>query len=118
MLRKTLAALLICGAFVLPTLAQQGPGPGTGVSGIVVNRSTLNSSVVITTGNTFQKVLSSNANTSTPRQALTIQNNNATDSCWITFGVLAGATITAANAAKASSILLTAGQSYTRYWPI
>lgn len=87
------------------------------VSGAPVNRSTVNGSVVIATGNTFQQVLASNFNTTTQRQALTIENNNATDNCWISFGTIAGVTITAANAAKASSILLLPGGSYTRYWP-
>lgn len=71
---------------------------------------TYNSSVVIATGNTFQAILS--ASTS-GRQSLTIQNNNASDSCWISFG----SGITAANATKANSILLSSGQAYTRYYP-
>ena len=69
---------------------------------------TTNRSVVIATGNTFQAVLASGSYLS-----LTIQNNNATDSCWIAFGK----TITAANATTAESILLLAGQAYTRYYP-
>lgn len=75
------------------------------------NLPTKNTSVVIATGNTFQTVLA--APTGDPRNSLTIQNNNAADSCWITFGV----GITAGNATKAKSILLLAGGSYTRYWP-
>lgn len=100
-------------------LAQaQSPPTGMSVSGSAINRSTLNSSATITTGNTFQTVLKSNAGTSTQRQSLTIQNNNTTDACWLSFGTLAnGTAITAANAAKASSIGLAAGQAYTRYWP-
>ena len=69
---------------------------------------TTNRSVVIATGNTFQAVLASGRYLS-----VTIQNNNASDSCWISFGK----TITTATAAKASSILLTAGQAFTRYGP-
>ena len=104
----------------------QSPGGGTSVSGIPTNRATLNSSVTITTGNTYQTVLASNFSSSSTvqsavsphRQALTIENNNASDSCWIAFGKTSGGTvITAANATKAESILLLAGGSYTRYWP-
>jgi hypothetical protein len=72
------------------------------------NRATANGSVVIATGNTFQKILSAG----TP-WSVTIENNNATDSCWITFG----AGITAANASKAKSILLLPGGSWARYYP-
>lgn len=73
---------------------------------------TTNASVVITTGNTFQTVLAIVSPTA-GRRSLTIQNNNATDSCWISFGV----GVTAGNATKGKSILLLAGQSYTRYFP-
>lgn len=115
MLRLIASALLLC--FVSASAFAQTP-PGTLVQGVVVNRSTVNRTATITTGNTFQAVLSSNYGTSVQRQALTIQNNNATDSCWITFGTLANGTlITAANATKANSILLIAGGSYTRYFP-
>jgi hypothetical protein len=106
-------------ATVVAAYAQSPVGTGTGasVSGIAVNRSTLNSSVTITTGNAFQTVLASNQTNGKPRQSLTIDNNNATDTCWVTFGVLNGVVITAANAAKGSSIQLLAGQALTRYWP-
>jgi hypothetical protein len=92
---------LYCAVFVLviwmvsPVLAQS-------------NRATINGSVVITTGNTFQKVLSAGAPWS-----VTIENNNATDSCWIQFGQ----GVTAANAAKGKSILLLPGGSWARYYP-
>jgi hypothetical protein len=77
---------------------------------------TINRSAVIVTGNTFQTVLASV--TLNNRRSLTIENNNATDSCWISFGTLAnGTVITAANATKNNSILLLAGGSYTRYYP-
>lgn len=88
----------------------QSPPIGMSVSGSAINRSTLNSSATITAGNTFQTILASNFGTAVQRQALTIENNNATDSCWIFIGPLASAT-------KATSILLLAGGSYTRYWP-
>lgn len=68
------------------------------------NAGTVNSSVVITTGNTFQTILAARN-----RQSLTIQNNNASDSCWVFVG--------AGSATKGTSILLLAGGSYTRYWP-
>jgi hypothetical protein len=99
-------ALLLAGYGVAS--AQNAGGGATPVSGQAVNRSTLNSSVTITTGNTFQTVLASNLGTSTQRQALTIENNNASDSCWIYIG---------ATATKATSMLLLPGGSYTRYWP-
>jgi hypothetical protein len=83
--------------------------PAPAVSGAPVNRSTVNASVVITTGNTFQLVLATNLNTSTQRQALTIVNNNASDSCWLYIG--------SGSPTKNTSILLLAGGSYTRYWP-
>lgn len=69
---------------------------------------TTNSSVVIATGNTFQTVLAAVTNTN-QRRSLTIENNNASDSCWLFIG--AGA------ATKGTSILLTSGGSYTRYYP-
>jgi hypothetical protein len=43
------------------------------------------------------------------RRSLTIANNNASDSCWIFIG--------SAAATKGTSILLLAGQGYTRYYP-
>lgn len=70
-----------------------------------LNRATLNSSAIITTGNTFQTVLAALAN----RGSLTIQNNNATDSCWVFIG--------SGSATKGTSILLLAGGAYTRYAP-
>lgn len=101
-----LACLLLAGTAAL----SQQTSPGVAVSGVPVNRSTVNGSVTITTGNTFQSVLSSNLGTATPRQSLTIQNNNASDSCWLFIGATALAT-------EGTSILLTAGASYTRYFP-
>lgn len=70
-----------------------------------ISAGTLNSSVVITLGGTFQTIL-----TARNRQSLTIQNNMVTTSnCWVYVG---GGTATAAK-----SILLTPGSSYTRYYP-
>lgn len=72
-------------------------------------RGTVNSSVTITAGNTFQTVLNSVAMNN--RRSLTIENNNTTDSCWVVVG---GAL---ASATKAIAILLLPGGSYTRYYP-
>lgn len=69
---------------------------------------TTNQTVVITTGNTFQTVLTA-ITLNNQRRSLTIQNNNATDSCWLFIG--------AGSATKPTSILLLAGGSYTRYYP-
>ena len=111
---KYIAALfaVLMGGFFVPAYADPS---GLPVAGTVINRSTVNSSAVITTGNTFQTVLASNLGATTAqggplqRQALTIQNNNASDTCWLFIG--------AASATKATSILLLPGGSYTRYWP-
>ena len=93
--------LLIAIALVLasPVYAQ------TTVQGVPIQRSTVNASATITTGNTFQTVLAATIT----RKALTIENNNATDSCWLFIG--------SGSAAKGTSILLLAGGSYVRYWP-
>lgn len=69
---------------------------------------TTNGSVTITTGGTFQTVLPAVTLTS-QRRSLTIENNNATDSCWLFIG--------AGSATKGTSILLLPGGSYTRYYP-
>ena len=69
---------------------------------------TTNSSATITAGNTFQTVLAAVTSTG-DRRSLTIQDNNATDSCWLFIG--------GGSATKGTSILLLAGGSYTRYYP-
>ncbi|EJN14745.1 hypothetical protein PMI42_01719 [Bradyrhizobium sp. YR681] len=83
-----------------------------------------NWSVSITTGNTFQTIQSANNS----RRALTIQNNNTADNCYVNVdGSVAAGSTTATSvtttgskqsvtAAKAS-ILLLPGGSYTRYYP-
>lgn len=71
-------------------------------------RATVNGSVVIAAGNTFQTVLAAAASP-VRRNSLTIQNNNAADSCWLFIG--------GGSATKGTSILLLAGGSYTRYSP-
>jgi len=75
----------------------------------IVNAQTTNASVVIATGNTFQTILAALGTPPTPRRSLTIENNNATDSCWVFVGASA--------ATKGISILLLPGGSYTRYYP-
>lgn len=67
--------------------------------------------VTITSGNTFQSLLSSVTPNRQGRQSITIQNNNTnSDNCWIFLGATASAT-------KATSILLGPGGSYQRYYP-
>lgn len=110
-MRRTLAALALC-LLAAPSWAQ-APGsiqpPGATVSGAPINRSTLNTAVVITAGNTFQTILVAQGS-STQRQSLTIENNNTnSDNCWLFIG--------SGTATKAISILLLPGGSYTRYWP-
>ncbi len=98
-------------ALPIGVLAQASlPQVGQIVGGAAQYSSTVNGSVVITTGNTFQQVLAALPGTSTRRQSLTIENNNASDSCWVFIGPTASAT-------KGTSILLLVGGSYTRYWP-
>lgn len=98
-------------SILLPSIGAvaQTPNTGTAVSGTAINRATKNVSVVITTGSTFQTVLTSIFGTGIQRQALTIENNNATDNCSLFIG--------AGSATAATSILLLPGGSYTRYWP-
>jgi hypothetical protein len=79
---------------------------------------TINGSVTIATGNTFQQILVATTFTvDQARKSLTIQNNNTSDNCWITFGAIGGVAITASNATKTQSILLVPGGSYQRYFP-
>lgn len=109
-MKRLLLAIATVLTLVSVALAQQFQGPP--VQGAVVNRSTKITTVVIAAGNTFQIALASIiGDTTTQRQALTIQNNNTTtDNCWLFLGPNASAT-------KAKSILLAPGQAYTRYWP-
>ena len=69
------------------------------------NKNTTNHAAVITTGGTFQQILAAATN----RASITIENNNATDSCWLYIG--------ASGQTEGKSILLLAGGSYTRYFP-
>lgn len=95
MIRRLLAAVSILLMLAAPALAQTATV-------------TINGSVVIATGNTFQTILPALTGFQ-QRRSLTIQNNNATDSCWIFVG--------GGSATKGTSILLLAGGSYTRYYP-
>lgn len=106
--RVAAALLLFC--VTIPALhAQQDIASGTVVQGVAVNRSTVNSSASITTGNAFQQVLSGILTTNTQRQSLTVQNNNTTDNCWVYVG--------SGSATKGNSMLLLPGGAYARYWP-
>jgi hypothetical protein len=89
------------------------------VGGQAETLATVNGSVSITTGNTFQTVLAAvtggfpvfnPGGIPTGRRSLTIENNNTNgDNCWIFIG--------SGTATKATSMLLGQGGSYTRYWP-
>lgn len=94
---KRLAALLLAACLGIGPVAAQTVA------------ATTNSSAVITAGNTFQSVLAGITFTNS-RRSLTIQNNNASDSCWLFIGPTASAT-------KGTSILLTSAQPYIRYYP-
>jgi hypothetical protein len=114
MFRNSLLRSLVCAACAvflsaLSVLAQNSPN-GAPVQGVPQDRSTVIATVVITTGNTFQQVLASIIGTTNYRAWLMIQNNNASDNCWIFPG-------TVANATKATSMLLLPGGSYSRAWP-
>ena len=97
-MKRSLIALLCCMPLVAcPLKPAQSEAPSA--------VPTLNLSVVIATGNTFQTVLAAGVN----KRSLQIQNNNTTDACWIFIG--------SGSATKGTSILLNAGGSYTRYYP-
>jgi hypothetical protein len=115
-------ARIVCGASTLffMSVGYQAPAMAqNATAGAATNLPTTNLSVTITTGSTFQTVLQaiSSPPTTVTRRSMTIQNNNTSDSCWLTFGKIGSTNITSGNAAKASSILLLAGGSLTRYWP-
>jgi hypothetical protein len=94
------------------------------------NTTTVNGAITITTGLTYQTLLPALA-TGTSRRSITIQNNNASDSCYLIFGsniasqVTSGTTTTSTNltiggntiTAQKASILLQAGIPYQRYYP-
>lgn len=111
---RTLLRAIIFG-FVALALAQ---APARAQSAVP----TANHSRSITTGNTYQ-LIQARDNT---RRSLTIENNNATDNCFVNVdGTVVAGNTTSTNvtvdgntitAAKAS-ILLIPGGSYTRYYP-
>jgi hypothetical protein len=106
-MKKIILALLLLAS---PALAES-PTPAP----------SLNNSRTITTGLTYQTLIIAGN-----RRTLTIQNNNTTDSCWIDVtGIVASGNTTTTNVTTnaatitsiQASILLTAGQSYGRYYP-
>lgn len=107
--------------FVLASGAAYSQGQFTSVVGskTVSALPTNRVAIVIAAGNTFQTVLAVSAS----RRSLTIQNNNATDSCWLDFGSApafppaVGVPITAGTATKAGAELLLPGGSLSRYYP-
>lgn len=117
-LRHAVLGLLAIAALALPAYGQNAQNSSPTVGGWAENASTVNSSVTITTGGTFQQVLPSILGTSTRRQSLTIQNNNGNptceaaancDYCYMYLG--------SGTASEGKAIELAAGQAYTRYWP-
>ena len=119
------AAAAVLAAFLLPE------GAFAQATGFPLNAPTTNGSVSITTGLTYQTLLAAaptRADGRPSRNSLTIQNNNASDACYLVIGtnqITAGTTTTSSTitiggssitAAKAS-IVLSAGQSYQRYFP-
>lgn len=129
MTKSILAALLI-GLCLVASAYAQAPVTGAPVQGVAQYRQTVNGSVKITTGLTYQLVLAALPGTSTVRQSLTIENNQAsgTDVCYLIIGttqVTAGTTTTSTNitiagqtvTAAQASIVLSPGGSYTRYFP-
>lgn len=82
---------------------------------------TRNNTAIIAAANTYQSLLIAGS-----RRSLTIENNNATDSCWIEVSGLVAVGDTTATAktingvsvtAQKASIALLPGGSYTRYYP-
>lgn len=92
--RLTLAALVV--AFPTAAWAQS-------------NAPTVNLSLTVAAPNIFQSIPGLGAGASS-RRSLTIENNNASDNCWVFLGPVA-------NATTAKSILLGPGGSYQRYYP-
>lgn len=88
-MKRLLIALAFVAALTAGAMAQQ-------------NRDTIHFPVTITTGNTFQQALPHNF-----RWSLTIENNNASDSCWVYPG--------SGSATKATSALLLPGGTFQRY---
>lgn len=109
---KIAASCAIVLALSIPAYAQSVPAVTT------------NNSAKITSGNTFQQLLAA----STTRRSLTIQNNNASDACYLIIGttqVAPGTTSLSTNitingntvTAQQAAIVLAAGIPYQRYFP-
>jgi hypothetical protein len=129
-IKMMLSVVLMCA--LLWAARGQTPVTGAPVQGVAQYRQTVNGAAKITTGLTYQLLLPALAGTTTVRQSITIQNNQAsgTDACYLIFGanvtIVAGTTTTSStsivtgNSALTSaqaSIVLTPGQAWTRYFP-
>lgn len=113
----TLLLIALVGTIVFAIFAQPHAQPFQPYQSTNAGQSrafaTVNASVTITTGNTFQQALASVVGSgTTERNSLTIQNNQATgsDLCWVYFGATASAT-------KALSLVLSVGTRYRWDWP-
>lgn len=97
-------------------VAANGQSQKTGqpVEGVTIAQGSVVVHTVIISGNTFQSILPANGS----RGSVQIENNNATDTCWISYGFISGAAITAGNAVKGDAVELLPGGSIGRYWPL
>jgi hypothetical protein len=115
-MRRGFAAQLVALVFLLAGVysaaAQQSNyTPAPAFSGSVLNRSTLTTPTTITTANTFQTILPSTQSGTNIRQALTVENNNASNVyCYLYFG--------SSTATSPNSLLLNSGVFYRWDWPI
>lgn len=118
---RLIVGLLVC----LWSAASFAQTPDQANSGVAINRSTVALPTLITTPNTFQLLLAAQA---TQRQALTIENNNSTDACYLIINgsgqIVPGVTtlsttvnINGSKTAQQAAIYLPSGASYQRYWP-
>src|SRR6202030_3084971 len=79
--------LAIWAIFWLGALAGLGVPAAHAPNPDVYNIPTVNSSVSITAGNTFQQILAATPTNSASRRSMTIQNNQTTsDNCWVFIG--------------------------------
>ncbi len=104
--------LLVSGSYAIAQRGTNTQTPSQTVAGLATERSTVNASVSVVTGGTFQQILPSIiGNAGVSRQSINIENNNRNnDNCLIFVGPMASAT-------AATAILLLPGGSYSRYWP-
>jgi hypothetical protein len=103
-----LDAYIVLGAafLVIACLLSFSPTFAQRISQATVPPASTQSSVTITTGNTFQVVLAPSA----ARRTLRISNNNTNgDSCWVFVG--------SGRASKEASYPVLPGEEYVRYWP-